>query len=319
MSTMSFPAAGLTRRLELLDRLLGPTFFFLAVAFLILTAGVIHRLGHAGLTDFEADVLVWGLLLLWPMFVLEGLLRLLACRPPGSGLGRRLSAFLGVCVFPAIRMGGRAYADAGKCWLPGPGWVVVDQRLRGRLERLISVPMVIIALLMLPLLAMEYFWLEQVRAHFALSLVLDIGTSIVWLAFALEFIVMVSMANDRTRYCLHNWMNLAVVCLPLVDVLPILRLVRLTGFLELQQLGRLSRLYRLRGLLARTWRAVLLLEMIQRLRGRYREKHLQRLKELLNARQEEIAELREEIAELENFLGGGNGNARASDQAITPA
>jgi voltage-gated potassium channel len=314
MSAISFPAAGerqLVRApiLDLLDRLLGPTFFFLAVAFLILAAGVCHRLSHTGFTGFEADVLFWGLVLLWPVFVLEGVLRLLACRRPGSGFGQRLVAFAGLCFFPAIRLGGRAYADSEKIWLPGLGLVTVDGRLRGRLERLISVPMIIIASLMLPLLAMEYFWLEQVRSQFALSLVLDIGTSVVWLAFALEFIVMVSVANDRTRYCLQHWLDLAVVCLPLVDFLPILRLLRLSEFLELQQLGRLSRLYRLRGLLARTWRAVLLLEMIQRLRGRYCERHLQRLKESLRACQDEMAALQEEIAEIEKRLAGGDKSA----------
>ena len=156
--------------------------------------------------------------------------------------------------------------------------------------------------MVLPFLAMEYFWLPQVRANFFLSLVLDIGTSVIWLAFALEFIVMVSVADDKTRYCLHNFMNLAVVFLPLVDFLPLLRLARLARVLEAQQLGKLGRLYRLRGLIARLWRAVLLLEMIQRLFGRYRERRLKRLKQLLVTREDELADLREEIAELEAKL-----------------
>jgi hypothetical protein len=247
------------RALEFLDRLLGPACFYLAVTFLIFAAGVIHRLGNAGLTLFETDVILWGLLLLWPIFVLEGLLRLAACRRPGMPFTRRLSAFLGVCLFPAFRLGGRAYADPGKIWLPRLGWTGVDFRLRNRLERLISVPMIVVALMMLPLLAVEYFWLDTVRAHWGLSLLLDIGTSLVWLAFALEFIVMVSIAADHTRYCLHNWMDLAVVCLPLIDFLPILRLVR------------------------------------------------------LNTREQEIAELRKEIAELEAVL------TASTSPKITPA
>jgi voltage-gated potassium channel len=310
MSAIGLPDTGSPQRLvrvsalEMLDRLLGPLFFFLSVAFLILTAGVIHRLGHGGLTTLEAEVLFWGLLLVWPVFVAEALLRLMAARRPESSLWQRLAAFLTVCLIPALRLGGRAYADPAKIWLPKLGWTTVDHHLRTRLERFISIPMIVIALMVLPFLAMEYFWLPQVRANFALSLVLDIGTSAIWLAFALEFIVMVSVADDKTRYCLHNFMNLAVVFLPLVDFLPLLRLARLARVLEAQQLGKLGRLYRLRGLIARIWRAVLLLEMIQRLFGGYRERRLKRLKQLLIAREEELADLRQEIAELESKLAG---------------
>jgi voltage-gated potassium channel len=292
----------------MLDRLLGPPFFFLSVAFLVLSAGVIHRLGQAGVTPFEVDVLLWGVLVFWPVFVLEGMLRLAACRRPGISRWHQLAAFLAVCLAPPLRLGGRAYADPGKIWLPKWGWTTVDHHLRTRLERIVSVPMMITALMVLPFLVMEYFWLPQVRSSFGLSLALDVGTSVIWLAFALEFIVMVSVADDKARYCLHNVMNLAVVALPLMDFLPLLRLARLARLLEAQQLSRLGRLYRLRGLLSRLWRAMLLLEMIQRLFGRYRERRLKRLKRLLAIREEEIVDLRQEIADLECTLAGRVGD-----------
>jgi hypothetical protein len=305
MSSLSLSAADFSLRpartpfLETLDRLLAPIMFYLAAVFLILAAGVIHRLGHIDLGALEADLILWGLVVLWPLFVLEGLLRLAVCRRPETSRWRRLAVFLGVCLFPPFRLGGRAYADVGTTWLPGLGLSKVDRILRIRLERFFSVPMIIIAFLVLPFLAMEYFWLETVRAHFGLSLLLDIGTSVIWLAFALEVIIMVSATEQRLRYCLANWMDLAVVFLPLLDFLPILRLVRMTELLELQQVSRLGRLYRLRGLISKIWRLLLLLELIQHLLGHYREKRLVRLKDLLAARLEEVGELRAEIAELE--------------------
>src|SRR5262245_6732684 len=288
--------------LERLDRLLGPSMFFLGVGVLIVAAGIIHRVSHGALSAFEAAVISWSVALAWPLFVLEGAVRLLVCRRPQMSRAGRVAAFLGVCLFPPLRLGGRAYADPGKVWLPGLGWTQVDQHLRGQLERFFSAPMMVIALLVLPFLAMEYFWLEPVRANFVLSLVLDIGTSVIWLAFALELIVMVSVAASKADYCVRHWVDVAIVFLPLVDFLPILRLMRLTGLLEFQQVGRLSRLYRLRGLVSRGWRAAVLLEVIQRLFGHYRENRLLRLKKLLAAREEEIAELRKEIAELEDLL-----------------
>jgi hypothetical protein len=308
MSAIHMPSAEAVDRparatvLEALDQLVGPALFYLSAAVLVLAAGVIHRLSHGDLTAFEANVLFWGMVLTWPLFVLEGALRLIACHRPGMSRGRRVAAFLEVCLFPPLRLGGRAYADPGRIWLPGLGWARVNQHLRCRLERFFSAPMVVITLLVLPFLAMEYFWLEAVRADFLLSLVLDIGTSVIWLAFALELIVMASVADRKTDYCLHHWIDLAVVLFPLVDFLPVLRLLRLGSLLELQQVSRLSRLYRLRGLVSRVWRAVLVLEMIQRLFGHYPENRLLRLKRQLAEREEEIAELRREIAELEDLL-----------------
>jgi hypothetical protein len=287
---------------ERLDRILGPVMFYLALTSLIVAAGVIHRVSHGDLSALEAELLRWGMLLLWPVFVLEGWLRLRICRRPQQSRARRLWGFFAVAMLPPLRLAGRAYADPSKIWLPGWGWTTVDQRLRNRLERLISGPMMIVALLVLPFLAIEYFWLETVRAHFGLSLALDIGTAVIWLAFALEFIVMASLAEDRIGYCLGHWLDFAVVILPLIDFLPILRLLRLGSVLEVQQVSRLGRLYRLKSLAARFWRAILVLEMIQRLFGRNRENRLERLKKTLAARREEIDALEREIAEQENCL-----------------
>ena len=74
---------------------------------------------------------------------------------------------------------------------------------------------------------------------------------------------------------------------------------RITRVLELQQVSRLGRVYRLKGLLLKIWRALLLLETLQRLLGHYKEKRLRRLRELLAAREEEMGDLRREIADLE--------------------
>src|ERR1043165_2234638 len=164
---------------ELLDRFLTRPMFFLAFGFLLLSAGLIHRMGHDDQTPFEHAVILWGLVGLWPVFVCEGMLRLVVCRRPGTGGWQRLAIFLAVCLFPPFRLGGRAYANPEQLWLPGLGWNTVGSHLQARLERLFCVPMVITALLVLPLLALEYFWLEAVRAHFGLSLLLDIGTSVI--------------------------------------------------------------------------------------------------------------------------------------------
>lgn len=286
-------AEALRRRL---DRWLAWPMFFLSLVFLVLAAGVIHRLGSGFFTDVEAGLLAWAVYLIWPLFTVEELIRFLLRKGP---LWRRALSFLLVCLAPPARMAGRSLEDPNRLWLPVWGWRTVDRQLRKDLERFFSVPMILIALMVLPFLAMEYLWVDTVRTSFALSLTLDIGNSIIWMAFVIEFTMQVSVATNRFRYCVTNWMDLAVVSLPLIDYLPILRLLRLTRVLELQQLGRLSRIYRLRGLLLKAWRAILILEMIQRLFGNKREKRLKRLRELVTAKEEELADLRKEIQDLE--------------------
>lgn len=285
---------------EQCDRCLARPMFWAAILFLAVSAGVIHRIGFGHTTLFEAKVILWGLALLWPIFVFDGLLRLVICRAPSTKVSHRVLYLFLLCVAPPFRLAARSYADPERMWLPWIGWRPVDRALQKQLERFFSVPMIVMALLVLPLLAMEFFWLEAVRADFFLSLALDIGTSAIWMAFAVEFVLMVCVAKNRLGYCLAHWMDLAVVALPLIDFLPILRLLRLTRLVELQQVMRLGRLYRLRGLLLKLWRAVLLLDVIRRLFGDYKKKRLQCLRELLAAREEEIAELRNEIRELES-------------------
>src|SRR5262245_13111117 len=164
---------------EQCDRFLARPMFWAAILFLAVSAGVIHRIGFGHTTLFEAKVILWGLAVLWPVFVLDGLLRLMICRGPGRTIWERILYLLLLCVAPPFRLAARSYADPERTWLPWIGWVSVDRALQKRLERFFSLPMIVMALLVLPLLAMEFFWLETVRADFLLSLALDIGTSVI--------------------------------------------------------------------------------------------------------------------------------------------
>jgi hypothetical protein len=162
--------------------------------------------------------------------------------------------------------------------------------------------MIVIALMVLPVLALEHFWEEQVHQHYALKLALDLANSLIWMAFAIEFTLSVGMAESKLAYCLQNWIDVAVVALPVLDFLPILRVLRLARLAQLNQLSQMGRLYRLRGMLMKAWRAFLLLEMLSRLLGNYKERRLKKLKDLAAAREIELAELRQEIRELEEAV-----------------
>ena len=133
------------------DRLAGPM-FFLAVLFLVVLAGLIHRYPRLNPTDLEVYLIQGGLAVLWVIFLLEAAVRFLLrdrLRPAWKAL---LAAV--VCVLlPPLRMGFGSQVRAHHIWLPGPGWQEINNRLRNTLERVFSIPMIFFALMVLPLLA----------------------------------------------------------------------------------------------------------------------------------------------------------------------
>jgi hypothetical protein len=282
------------------DRLAGPL-FFLSVLFLVVLAGLIHRYPRLDPTDPEAYLILGGLAVLWLVFLLEAGLRF-QLRDRRRPAWKALAAAGAIILVPPLRMGCRSQVRPNHLWLPGLGWQEIDNRLRRTLERVFSVPMIFFALLVLPLLTLEYLEAETIRAEPVLALWLDIGTSAIWLAFAVELILMSAVSDRPGRYCLYHWIDVTIVLLPAVEMLPLLRLLRLGRVLRLEQLLRWGRLARLRALVSHGWRAFLLLQIVQRLTGRSLERQLRKLRELLQAREEEVADLRREIRELEERI-----------------
>jgi hypothetical protein len=276
--------------------------FFLAVLFLVVLAGLIHRYPRLDRNDPEAYLIEGGLGVLWMVFLLEAGFRF-RLRDRGRSAWKPLVA-AAACglLLPPLRMGCRSQIRPNHVWLPGLGWQEINSRLRRTLERAFSVPMIFFALMVLPLLAVEYYEAEKIRAAPVLALWLDIGTSVIWLAFAVELILMVAVSDRPWRYCFLHWIDVAIVVLPAFEMLPLLRLLRLGRILRLEQLLRWGRLYRLKALVAHGWRAFLLLQIVQRLTGRSLERRLKQHQELLQVKEEEVADLRREIKELEERI-----------------
>ncbi len=305
------PAATDVSRQAWADRL-AALMFFLSFFFLVAVAGAIHRYPRLDPYGPEAYLISGTLGGLWLVFLAEAVLRFVLrdrSRPPW----RPLAAALACCLVPPVRMGCRGRLQPDHIWLPGAGWQKIDARLRRGMERFFSVPMVFFALMVLPLFVLEYYWAERVHAQPALALVLDIGTSVIWLAFSVELILMVAVADRPVRYCLVHWIDVAIVLLPAVEVLPLFRVLRLGRVLRLDELLRLGRLYRVRALALRGWRALLLLQVVQRLSSRSLERRRWQLRMLLQAKEEEVADLRDEIAQLDARIAREKAARHAAD------
>ena len=117
------------------------------------------------------------------------------------------------------------------------------------------------------------------------------------MAFVFEFVVMFSVVEKRLRYCKQNWIDLAVVLLPLVNFMGAARLSRLV---KLKQLSRTAKIYRMRGLILRSWRAIVALDVIDTLLRRDSEQRMEKLQNQIDEKQQEIEQLKIQMQRLES-------------------
>ncbi|WP_010542213.1 potassium channel family protein [Dietzia alimentaria] len=71
-----------------------------------------------------------------------------------------------------------------------------------------------------------------VRPTGAAGIVTDVVMWGTWLLFALDFVVRVVLAENRLRWLVAHWYEVAVIVLPMLRPLRLLRLVTLLGFLQ---------------------------------------------------------------------------------------
>ncbi|MEM6469674.1 MAG: potassium channel protein [Planctomycetota bacterium] len=205
------------------------------------------------------------------------------------------------CICPALRMCARSPEMNGRIWLPGLGWRQGGRRLQRQLERLFSVPMMIVALMIMPLLITEFFLKDQVAAYDWLRFLLHIGTGVIWFAFAAEFILMVSIAEKKIEYCKQHWIDLAIILLPLVSFLRTLSLAkatRLADLMRIQQLTKIARAYRLRGTAIKAFRVLVLFELTERLLRVSDDRKIAKLEKELGELKKQARVLRHKLAKL---------------------
>ncbi|MBI1345600.1 hypothetical protein GC163_04865 [bacterium] len=264
--------------------------FFASLVWLGCLAVVFHF--HE--SPFDANLFwtsVISLLVIWPIFWWDVLQQ--RRRDPQASWLLYLQA-----VLPVLRLG-RRRGDPPQVWLPRLGWRTVERQLQSDLEDLLNQPMLAISLLVLPVILVEYLLADAIQNHLWLSRTVQGATAVIWWAFTIEFVLMVSVTEKKLAYCKQHWIDLAIILLPLLAFLRALRLGRL---LRLQSLGKTARMYKLRGVAMRSYRALLVVDLIQRLILGGPEKRLQRLKHRLAEQEAHLETMRAEIAELEAEL-----------------
>ena len=281
--------------------------FLLSCAFLLLLSYVLHRPQQLDfgdpeklmneLNNSELRLPLFLLLCLWPIFVVEAAVRF--CQSDRSrGVWWMAGSAVLLALVPPLRLGARSPGAGTHVWLPFVEWRLIDKHLRRKLARFFSVPMMLLALLVLPLLIIEVFCMEPGETNPTLRSCLIAASSFIWFAFAVEFVVQIQVADKKLHYALTHWIDLLIICLPVVQFLPLLRALRLARLLRSEQLTRLSLTYRMQALILKMWQAFLMLQLIQRLIGWSLEKRLNGLQGQLDLKMEELDDLRAEIEEV---------------------
>jgi len=187
-------------------------------------------------------------------------------------------------------------------WLPSLTWQHPGRELSTLLTRIFSMPMLLIALLILPILAIEFVFKGAIQQHTWLRLLLHAATGFIWFAFALEFIIMISATDKKLAYIKKNWIDLAIILIPLISFLRSLRVLRLTRLAKIQKIAKLGRVYRVRSLGMKAVRALMTIGFINRLLRITPQKRLSKLKEQREEHLAELAELEQQIAAIEQDL-----------------
>ncbi len=271
----------------------------LAAAHLLALSVVLPHPGFAvdaGPEIMAAPWFAWVFGGLWAAIALEALWALRRRRGAASGAWRRV---LLVCLLPPCRAAVCPEAPASFVWIPGRGWRARSEALFEELERRAALPMLWAALLVVPVVGVEFLLIDRAAELPGLALGLHFANALVWFCFALELAVMLPLAARKKQYCLRHWVNLVVVLLPVLGFLRALRPFAAAGAAGS---GQFIRAWRLRGLAARLIRAALFFKIAERVMRRYPRAFLPAIREKREKKARELAEMDAEIRRMEERL-----------------
>lgn len=272
--------------------------FWLAFSFLSVIALVIHRWASID-TGFKItsvnQTIIALLLACWLVIAIESMLGYFLT----TNNHKSAKVLLAILLLPPLRMGFSTITPQGKSYLPFYGWFNLGDQSLQKIETRMTQPMLFFALMILPILGIEFLFKEKIEQWPWMSSLLTTCTAIIWLAFATELIIGISIARRKLRYCKKNWLNIAIVLLPLIAFLRGLRLLQTA---RLAKASKILRIYRIRSLGLRLYQGLIALDAVQRYVNKNPEKRLEKLNDQLQDKQREIRFIEENIALLEKRI-----------------
>ncbi|MEM6841063.1 MAG: hypothetical protein AAF632_02450 [Bacteroidota bacterium] len=203
---------------------------------------------------------------------------------------RRLLSLL----FPPLRIGAREVFQDKYCWLPGWRWCKVNEGLFTELKRRFVLPMIGIALLIIPVLIIEWKFIDETRRAFPnlrVELILESVQTFIWCAFTFEFILMISVSRRKLSYAKNNWIDLLIILLPFISFLRTLRIS------QIARLKYATRSFKLRGVVTKARQGLIFVDFVQRIFRLRPENEVRRLFRLLQENHRDREELQQKLKE----------------------
>ncbi|MDO9554509.1 hypothetical protein [Rhodonellum sp.] len=279
------------------DSKMAPYLYYIGLFMLVLAAALINLMSNEGenigVALFQSKVaLIFGLL--WIVFLVDFLIVYFLylkseSKPPKITL--YLRAF--VLLFPPLRIGAQHLEDPSLQWIPFMGWSFRNEGLLKDVKEKFSIPMIVIALLIIPVLVIEWKFYEPLEAFLKtdLSFVLDMTQAFIWLAFAFEFIMMITISREKMAYAQRNWIDLLIIFLPFIAFIRTMRVIKIA------RLSHLSRGYKLRGLFMKARQGLLLAGFLYKIVS-LKEFQIKSLKKKLDDNRKEREIIEEELVTL---------------------
>jgi len=208
---------------------------------------------------------------------------------------KRLLALL----FPPLRIGSRDIVSGKHAWIPGWQWCKVNEGLFTELKRRFVLPMIGIAVLIIPVLIIEWKFLDEVRANFPqlkITLILEAIQTFIWCSFTFEFLLMISISSRKLTYVKKNWIDLLIILLPFVSFLRTLRIS------QIARLKYATRSFKLRGVITKARQGLIFVDFIQRIFRLRPENEVKRLFRLLQENQRDREELQQKLKEVIDLI-----------------
>lgn len=198
-------------------------------------------------------------------------------------------------LFPPLRIGSRNSSTGEYIWIPHWHWCKVNEGLFLELKRRFVLPMIGIALLIVPVLLIEWKLMEEVHAampNLKIDLILNAIQTFIWCAFTFEFILMISISDRKLHYVKKNWLDLLIILLPFVSFLRTFRIS------QIARLKYATRSFKLRGVVTKARQGLIFVDFLQRIFRLRPENEVKRLYRLLRQNQRDREELQAKLKEV---------------------
>ncbi|MEM9675397.1 MAG: hypothetical protein ACFB15_29355 [Cyclobacteriaceae bacterium] len=270
--------------------------FYLGIVSLLLIGALVTAFTEENPSPSLVAWLSWlgGLLgFIYLVFIIDALLLFYHAKKAAVSVNqaekrKRILALL----FPPLRIGSRDIISNDYTWLPGWHWSKVNEGLFTELKKRFVLPMIGIAVLIIPVLIIEWKFLDEVRTTFPrlkINLILEAVQTFIWCAFTFEFLLMISISRRKLHYAKKNWIDLLIILLPFVSFLRTLRIS------QIARLKYATRSFKLRGVVTKARQGLIFVDFLQRIFQLRPESEVKRLYRLLQENQCDREELQEKL------------------------